>query len=133
MVARLRIRFVTSNEGKVREANVVLQRYGLVAVPHPARKLELQSDRLEEVAKYAAQSLIGRVPEPFFVEDSGLFIYSLRGFPGPYSSYVYRTIGLEGVLKLMEGVGDRRAKFVAVAALCVGGEVRVFKGEVEGV
>ena len=133
VAAPLEVRFVTSNEGKVREANIIFKQFSLIAVPHPARKLELQSDKLEEVASYAAQSLIGRVPEPFFVEDSGLFIYSLRGFPGPYSSYVYRTIGLDGVLKLMEGVEDRRAKFVAVAALCVGGRVRVFRGEVEGV
>lgn len=133
MSAPLKIYFVTSNEGKVREANAVLRRYGLAVVPYPARKLELQSESLEEVASYAARSLAGKVPEPFFVEDSGLFIYSLRGFPGPYSSYVYRTIGLRGVLKLMEGVSDRRAKFVAVAALCLRGEIHVFRGEVEGI
>jgi XTP/dITP diphosphohydrolase len=39
---------------------------------------------------------------PIIVEDAGLFVEALNGFPGPYSSYVYKTIGNEGLLKLME-------------------------------
>jgi len=68
-----------------------------------------------------------------FVEDAGLFIDALNGFPGPYSSYVYRTIGVEGVLKLVEGK-SRGAAFVSVIALYHPGKgVRVFKGMCRGV
>jgi len=125
--------FITSNRGKVEEASVVLGEFGFQVIPFNARKLEVQSESLEEVAVKAAESLMGRVPEPFFVEDSGLFVESLNGFPGPYSSYVYRTIGLKGLLKLLEDIDDRRAKFVAVVALCYEHEIRVFRGEVGGV
>jgi XTP/dITP diphosphohydrolase len=123
---------VSENPGKLREIRFVLGKFGFEVEPLRARKLEIQSDDLEEVARVAAESLLGRAPEPFVVEDSGLFIASLRGFPGPYSSYVYRTIGCEGVLKLMRGVEDRRAKFVCAAALGFNGSVSVFRGEVEG-
>ena len=44
------------------------------------------------------------------------FIESLSGFPGPYSSYIFNTIGNNGILKL---IGDNRdAQFVAVIAFC---------------
>jgi len=128
----VRVYAVTRNVGKLREMEFILGRYGIEVVPFEARKLEIQSESLEEIVSYAARLLVGTVPEPFLVEDSGLFIEALRGFPGPYSSYVYRTIGCEGVLKLLEGVSDRRARFLCVAALCVGGEVHTFVGEVRG-
>lgn len=123
--------FVTLNVGKLREAEVVLKRFGIEVKGVGERKLEVQSDSLEEVVMYAAESLRGRVPEPFVVEDSGLFIERLRGFPGPCSSYVFKTIGCEGILKLMEGVEDRRANFICSAAL-VYDRIRVFSGEVCG-
>lgn len=123
---------ISKNPGKLREIRLVLEKFGFEVKPLEERKLEVQSESLEEIAKVAAEHLLGRAPEPFVVEDSGLFIASLKGFPGPYSSYVYRTIGCEGVLKLMKGVEDRRAKFVCAAALGFEGAVHVFRGEVEG-
>ena len=35
----------------------------------------------------------------------------MNGFPGPYSSYVFETLGAEGILKLMEGAKSRKAEF----------------------
>ena len=49
------------------------------------------------------------------VEDSGLFIDSLDGFPGAYSSFVEGTVGLDGILRLLEDAGDRGAEYRAVA------------------
>ena len=52
------------------------------------------------------------------MEDAGLFIDALSGFPGPYAAYVYKTIHNSGILKLMENVADRQAKFQSVIAYC---------------
>lgn len=123
---------VTKNAGKLREVELILGRYGFSVAPFAAEKLEIQSDSLEEIVEYAAERLAGSVPEPFVVEDSGLFVEHLRGFPGPFSSYVYRTIGCTGLLKLLENASSRRARFVCAAALCVKGDVRIFTGEVRG-
>jgi len=97
---RITVRVISKNPGKLREIRLVLAKFGIEVESVEERKLEVQTESLEEIAKIAAERLLGRVPEPFIVEDSGLFITSLRGFPGPYSSYVYRTIGCEGILKL---------------------------------
>jgi len=55
---------------------------------------------------------------PIFVEDAGLFIDALSGFPGPYAAYVYKTIHNSGILRLMENVADRHARFESVIAYC---------------
>jgi XTP/dITP diphosphohydrolase len=53
---------------------------------------------------------------PVFVEDAGLFVEALNGFPGPYSKYVYNTVGVKGILKLMKNVENRKAYFMSVVA-----------------
>ena len=128
-----RILFATSNARKVEEVNVVLRRCGFEAVAHPgAPKVELQSESLEAVAAAAAAAAYAFLRRPVIVEDAGLFVDALNGFPGPYSSYVYRTIGVRGLLKLLEGVEDRGATFVSVIALAYRGGVVLFRGEVRG-
>ncbi len=126
----MRVRFVTSNEHKYVEVRRMLSEVAeveWVRMEYP----EIQASALEEVAEFSAKWLEGKVKEPYFLEDSGLFIESLRGFPGPFSSYVYKTIGNEGILKLMEGMDNRRAVFRSVIAL-VDGELHLFVGSSPG-
>ena len=124
----------TKNPHKLAEARVVLSPLGLEVRLLDVRKLEIQSNSLAEIARFAAENIRASAGAPVLVEDAGLFIDALGGFPGPYSAYVYSTIGLRGVLKLMEGVEDRRARFEsAVAVKTPKGEVEVFVGAVEGV
>ena len=127
-----RIYMVTGNRHKVEEARKILERYGVELIQAEARKLEIQSESLEEIALTAARYAYLQLKKPLIVEDAGLFIEALNGFPGPYSSYVYKKIGVEGVLKLMEGVSNRRACFKAVIAYVAPGVERVFTGEACG-
>lgn len=129
-----RLRFVTHNSHKFEEARKILSRYGLhvdwVKLEYP----EIQADSLEEVASYSAEWLKGKVEPPFFIEDAGLFIEALNGFPGPYSSFVFRTIGNPGILRLMEGVEHRRAVFKSVVAVVTAVELPpvILTGETPG-
>jgi len=124
--------FVTSNEGKYREARAIGEKYGIEVGWIRREYLEPQGNDLEEIARLSAELLSRDINSPFFLEDSGLFVKALNGFPGPYSSYVFKTIGNEGILKLMEGVDDRSAYFLAVVAYWDGEKVRTFTGKVEG-
>jgi len=128
-----RLAFATTNKHKVAELNSVLRTCGVEVEPINIPKVELQSDSLEVIASYAAVHAWSIVRRPVIVEDAGLFIEALGGFPGPYSSYVYRTIGIAGVLKLMEGIGDRRAYFKSDIALAYDGGLKVFTGIVRGI
>jgi XTP/dITP diphosphohydrolase len=69
------------------------------------------------------------------VEDAGLFVDELKGFPGPYAAYVYKTVKNAGLLKLMEKVTNRKATFKSVIVYCDGpdlGKSVCFEGEIQG-
>jgi len=130
------IRFVvvTSNPGKAREFEDLFSRYGLSFRVEPIKTPEIQAMDLRLIAEESALYAYDVLREPVMVEDAGLFIDALGGFPGPFSSYAYKTIGIRGILKLMEGVEDRRARFISVIAFYTPmiGSVKTFAGEVEG-
>ncbi|MCS7386427.1 MAG: XTP/dITP diphosphatase [archaeon GB-1867-005] len=123
------IAFITRNKHKFEEAKYVLSLMGVRLIQVPMKRIEIQSDDLCEIALFGVKDAAEKLNRPVIVEDAGLFIESLGGFPGPYSSYVFKTIGLSGILKLMRGVSDRRAWFESAVAYCdSSGECRVFKG-----
>ncbi|MCE4612760.1 MAG: XTP/dITP diphosphatase [Desulfurococcales archaeon] len=130
---RLVLAFITGNTAKFREALRAVKPYGISLVQRNAEKLEIQSASLEEISLRAAKEAYRILGEPLVVEDSGLFVESLKGFPGPYSSYVYKTIGVPGLLKLLEGETHRRACFRAAVALVTSCYEGVFIGETCGV
>jgi XTP/dITP diphosphohydrolase len=110
--------FATGNVNKFNEARSILGPYGIAVGMLSVKGDEIQSDSLKEIAQTSAVNAYKRSKLPIFVEDAGLFIDALSGFPGPYAAYVYKTIHNSGILKLMENVKDRRAKFQSVIAYC---------------
>lgn len=123
---------VTSNPHKGEEARAILARLGVEAEVVAEEKLEIQSESLEQIALVAARRAHERLKRAVVVDDSGLFIDALNGFPGPYSSYVYKKIGIAGILRLMEGVENRSARFVTALALVSHLGEEIFVGEVRG-
>jgi len=64
------------------------------------------------------------------IEDDGLCIDSLDGFPGPYSSYVHKTIGNSGILQLLKK--NRNAKFISTIVYCDKKSLEFFEGKLDG-
>jgi XTP/dITP diphosphohydrolase len=125
--------FVTGNVHKFNEARLILTEYKVVVAMLRIEAVEIQDDSLESIAKASAIDVVKKCGLPVFVEDAGLFIEALNGFPGPYSSYVYRTIGTKGILKLMENVGKRDAYFQSVVAFSSPEEApKCFQGRAKG-
>lgn len=125
------IYFVTSNKGKFVEASGIFGDLTQRDIGYT----EIQGDTLEEVAAFGMKEILQsrRLQGPVMLEDAGLFVEALGGFPGVYSAYVQKTIGNEGMLRLMQGVEDRRAFFKSVVAYAEPGqETRMFAGEAHG-
>ncbi len=123
----------TGNFHKFDEARRVLAEYGIAAAMLRVKNVEIQSDSLEEIAKASVLDAFSRCHLPVIVEDAGLFIDGLKGFPGPYAAYVYKTISNPGLLKVMENVKDRKATFRSVIAYYDGqSEPVCFEGEARG-
>ncbi|MCW4052158.1 MAG: XTP/dITP diphosphatase [Candidatus Bathyarchaeota archaeon] len=126
---------VTSNIHKFNEARRILGEHNIAtAMLKHIKKVEIQDDKLENVAKMSAADAYKRCKLPTIVEDAGLFIDALGGFPGPYSSFVFKTIGCKGIIKLMKNESNRKAHFKSVVAFFgpETAESMYFVGEIKG-
>ncbi len=110
--------FATSNENKFQEAERILSNLGVQINFFKTTLEEIQSDNLSDIAQQKAINAYNRIQKPVIIEDDGLFINSLDGFPGPYSSYAYDTIGNKGIMNLLGNSKVRDAKFVSIIAYC---------------
>ena len=136
--------FLTTNPGKVDEAREYFSKHGI-----PVRQLEIeasepQADDLEAVALSKIEQALPHLPNPddmLLVEDAGLFVDALNGFPGVYSAYVLETLDVHGILKLMDHLQSedpiqdgnlRSAEFRSVAALYKNGQTIVAEGVCPG-
>ena len=125
--------FTSSNENKFQEAERILSNLGIKLNFFKTILEEIQSDDLYEIARHKAINAYVLVQKPVIIEDDGLFIKPLNGFPGSYSSYVYDTIGNEGIMKLLEDSEIRDAKFVSIIAYCDGDyDVKLFESSIPG-
>ncbi len=126
------IAFVTTNEGKFREVSAKLLDAGVKVVHEDRSYPEIQADRLEKVVRFAATVLDDQIRGDYLIDDSGLFLDAFGGFPGVYSSYVYKRLGCAGILKLLEAAGVRTAAFETVFLLRTEEEHEVFHGTCRG-
>lgn len=128
--------FITHNKHKYEEASEIAKSYKMSVEWVDIEYEEMQANDLEDIALASCKNLIQTKPElkkkHFFVEDAGLFIESLNGFPGPYSAFIYQTIGNEGIINLMKSEENRVAYFKSVIALFANGEINLFVGKTKG-
>jgi XTP/dITP diphosphohydrolase len=111
------VTFVTTNEGKLHEARQYLDApVKQVDFDYP----EMQAGDLATVAAEGARAAYRHTGGAVIVDDSGLTIDAFDGFPGPYSSYVEDTLGIERVWDLARREDDRSAAFRGVVAYCDG-------------
>eukprot|EP00659_Diplonema_papillatum_P012536 gene12536-19405_t len=102
MVQSRTITMVTRNKKKAERARQCLSDIGWEVDTVDIGVEEVQADTVREVAAQKARAVVqatGR--RNLLITDYGLFINSLNGFPGPYTDYVSRTLGCDGVLRLL--------------------------------
>lgn len=122
---------VTGNAGKAAEVAAFFG--GLLEVDTvPLEIPELRSNDIGEIARGKAQYAYNQLETPLIVDDTGFFINALGGFPGPFAAYVLKTIGNAGILKLMDGISDRTARFSTGIAYADSHGIEVFTGTLEG-
>jgi len=127
----MKITMVTGNTGKAAEVAAFFG--GLLEVDHIALEIpENRSNDVAEIARGKAEFSYRQLKTPLIVDDTGFFIDALGGFPGPYAAYVLDTIGNTGILRLMEGVSNRKARFITGIAYADQDGIEVFTGKLEG-
>lgn len=128
--------FITGNKGKLIEAKTKFSDLNIDIIQKDLGYPEIQTDSLENVALFGAEYVQKKLDQPFILEDAGLFIDALDGFPGVYSAYVFYKIGCSGILTLLDGLNDnkRKATFKSVYAYGESGKNPMFFiGECSGI
>lgn len=128
------IHFATTNPGKIRSAERRLEPHGIKVVSRPLELEELQVEDPELIASRKAKQAFTQLQQPVFVIDAALEIRALNGFPHAYAKYIFESIGVAGILRLMSKKKDRYAEFVHVLAYNDGSleQPKTFIGRVPG-
>lgn len=123
------LKFVTGNPNKVREARDILG----FAIEHADVDLEeIQTCDLRIAVTAKANQAWEKLRSPVLVEDSGLIFSAWNGLPGALVKWFEKSVGCEGMLRMLAGFGDREAFAVCMVAIHDGSQARVAEGRVQG-
>lgn len=122
--------FVTHNKGKIAEANRKLKDINFEVFEYDLE--EPRSDDITYISKYKVMEAYNLVKKPCISLDCGFWIDALDGFPRAFVNFALGTIGIEGILKLMEGKENRNCRFTECLSYYDGKEVHQFMGKHEG-
>ena len=120
---------VTGNENKWTEAQRILGRpLDRIALDLP----EIQAPTTREVALEKVRAAFAELKRRVIVEDAGVELAALGGFPGPFIKFWEKQGGLASICKALDGLGDRGAAAVCVLGVCDEAGARVVEGRVRG-
>ena len=127
------LHLASSSMNKFDEMRSIMEAYKIDLRIADIKGEEIQTFSVLKVAERAAETIAQKFPDPLIVEDTGLYVHSLHGFPASFASFVYSTLGPGGILKLLEGREDMTAEFHSAIVYAEGGKVlKRFVGILEG-
>lgn len=122
--------FVTSNKGKVASAQKELKDINIEIFDYDF--VEPRSDNVQEIAEYKVREAYNIIQKPCIALDAGFFIQALNGFPRAFVHFALDTLGIEGILKQMQGIDNRKCAFKECLAYYDGENMLYFNGNYEG-
>lgn len=124
-----KLKFVTGNPNKIREAQEILG----FDLDHAEIDLEeIQTFDIRAAVTAKVNQAWETLKCPVMVEDSGLIFTSWNGLPGALVKWFEKTVGCEGLLRMLKDFDDRKAFAVCMVAIHDGNEVRIAEGRVQG-
>lgn len=97
---------VTGNPGKAREIGRIV---GVELQHHAVDLPELQELDLVKILDAKGDHAFKRLHRPLIVDETGLELAALGGFPGPLVKWLLQAIGASGIAKLAASLGETRA------------------------
>lgn len=124
------MKFVTGNPNKLREAQEIL---GITMEQGIADHLhEIQTNNIRQLVEHKVTEAWREFQCPVLVEDSGLVFTAWNGLPGVLVKWFEKSVGCEGMLKMLESFENRQAEAVCLTAVYDGKSMIVGEGRVAG-
>ena len=95
--------YATSNSAKVKSLQRVFCETKIRIIQAGMDIPEPRSSDVQEISKEKVIFAYNKLKKPVIALDAGFFINSLNGFPRAFVNFTLETIGLEGILNLVEG------------------------------
>jgi XTP/dITP diphosphohydrolase len=105
-----KIHFATTNKGKIESLNKEFEGVDFEVVPVGMEIPEPRSDETKFISGEKVKYAFKHIKKPCIALDAGFYIPSLNGFPKAYVNFALDTVGIDGILKLVEGE-DRSCEF----------------------
>ena len=122
--------FVTHNTGKIKSAEKYFKNLKFSTFNYELA--EPRSDDIKEIATAKVEEAFAIVKKPCIALDTDFRIEELNGFPRAFVNFSLDTIGINGILKLMEGKENRKCAFNECLAYHDGKDIHYFYGKHPG-
>lgn len=109
------IYYATGNQGKFNDVKKFIESNSDIEVKQLDVDLpEEQTLDQKAIAIDKAEQAWNYLQKPVFVDDSGMYFSSYPDFPGTMTKFVYKTLGFEGIYKLIQP--GEKAEFILTLA-----------------
>ena len=119
--------FVTHNMGKIKSAERCFENLKFKTFNYELD--EPRSDDIKEIATAKVKQAYEIVKRPCIALDTDFRIDELNGFQRAFVNFSLETIGVQGILKLMENKKNRKCAFNECLAYHDGKEIHYFYGK----
>ena len=126
------LRFLSANNFKIKEAEVILGSVGVEVVPIRYKIEELQTTDTQRLVRDKALKAFAYTGRPLFVEHTGLYLAHLNGFPGGLTQVFWDTLQADRFAELFGNSSDTTVTAKTVVAYIDGQKCHIFEGEIDG-
>lgn len=125
----MKIHFITGNKDKFKEVETIIKEVEQVDIDLP----EIQEIDAKKIIQAKILKALETVSDNVLVEDTSLYIDSLKGLPGPLAKWFLKTIGNTGLAKVSMLFGEPLAQAKTVLGYARSkDEIYFFEGVIKG-
>lgn len=125
-----RLRFATGNQEKLKEVREIL---GCEIEQVDIDLDEIQAIDIKKVIEHKAKEAYKQLEIPVLVEDTALEFVSMKGLPGALIKWFLKTVGNEGLCKMLTAYSDdRRAHAITCVGIYNGMNLMLAEGIIDG-
>lgn len=127
------IRFVSSNEHKIAEVQVILKDVGVNIIPAPLKIEEIQTEDVYNLVRDKLLQAFWRIGRPVFVEHTGLYIQGLNNFPGGLTQIFWDKLQAETFSSLLGKLENPNVTAKTIIGYCDSRKIYFFEGSIAGI